>query len=53
MESAVFSIFRFGLYDSGDQTQPKRESMAAYYELEFYGEEDLQNLLDALMKLEK
>ena len=39
MESAVFSIFRFGLYDSGDQTQPKRESMAAYYELEFYGED--------------
>ncbi len=42
MESAVFSIFRFGVYDSGEQTEkmpPRKESMAAYYELEFYAED--------------
>ena len=42
MESAVFSIFRFGVYDSrgrAERSQPRKESMAAYYELEFYGED--------------
>lgn len=42
MESAIFSIFRYGVYDSGEQAEkfpPKKESMAAYYELEFYGED--------------
>ena len=44
MESAVFSIFRFGVYDSGEQAeknQPRKESMAAYYEFEFYGEDSV------------
>jgi len=44
MESAAFSIFRFGVYDSGEQTeksQSRRENMAAYYELEFYGEDSI------------
>lgn len=41
MESADFSIFRFGVYDSGEQIQQKKESMAAYYELEFYGEDSV------------